>query len=147
MGGGASETKSCSHQRFCSDFWNKLCVWAVCMKNVDVHDYHQGNTAGLWARWSSECVHTALRRTHLVPCTAVLILQDRWHHDWLNHVWSDQLETFGWSRKHGVVCRVAVVVGRNSRTTPKTKLWNDGSNTTSCSQLRLHLCCLREGKT
>lgn len=47
------------------------------MKFMDVHDYHQGNIAGLWARWSSECVHTALRRTRLVPCTAVQILQDR----------------------------------------------------------------------
>lgn len=47
------------------------------MEFMDVHDYHQGNTAGFWARWSSECVHTALRRTHLVPCTAVQILQDR----------------------------------------------------------------------
>lgn len=51
---------------------------------MNVHDYHQGNTAGLWARWSSECVHTALRRTRPVPCTAVQILQDRRHHDWLN---------------------------------------------------------------
>lgn len=54
------------------------------MKFMDVHDYHQGNIAGLWARWSSECVHTALRRTRLVPCTAVQILQDRRHHDLLN---------------------------------------------------------------
>lgn len=57
---------------------------------MDVHDYHQGNTAGLWARWSSECVHTALRRTRLVPCTAEQILQDSRHHDWLN-IWLDQL--------------------------------------------------------
>lgn len=63
---------------------------AVCMTFMDVHDYHQGNTAGLWARWSSECVHTALRRTRLVPCTAVQILQDRRHHDWLNS-WLDRL--------------------------------------------------------
>lgn len=54
------------------------------MKIMDVHDYHQGNIAGLWARWSSECVHTALRRTRLVPCTAVQILQDRRHHGLLN---------------------------------------------------------------
>lgn len=60
------------------------------MKFMDVHDYHQGNTAGLWARWSSECVHTALRRTRLVPCTAVQILQDRRHHEWLNS-WLDEL--------------------------------------------------------
>lgn len=49
-----------------------------------MHDYHLGNTAGFWARWSSECVHTALRRNHLVPCTAVQTLQDRRHHDWLH---------------------------------------------------------------
>lgn len=159
-----SETKSRSRQRFCSDFWNKsseteLRVWAVCMKNMDVYDYHQGNTAGLWARWSSECVHTALRRIHLVPCTAVLILQDRWHHDWLNHVWSDQwaaeVETFGWFRKHGGVCRAGPGGGVQKLQIPgfllhrysKTKLWNDESNNTSCSQLRLHLCYLQERKT
>lgn len=67
-----------------------LCVWTVCTEFMDVHDYHQGNTSGLWARWSSECVHTALRRTRLVPCTAVQILQDRRHHDWLN-IWLNQL--------------------------------------------------------
>lgn len=82
-----------------------LCVWGT----MAVHDYHRGNTAGLWARWSSECVHTALRRTHLVPCTAVQILQDRWHHDWLTHVWSDQcaaeVETPGWFRQHNGVRR------------------------------------------
>lgn len=55
-----------------------ICVFGLCARGtMDVHDYHRGNTAGLWARWSSECVHTALRRTHLVPCTAVQILQDR----------------------------------------------------------------------
>lgn len=67
-----------------------VCLKTVCMKFMDVHDYHRGNTAGLWARWSSECVHTALRRTRLVPCTAVQILQDRRHHHWLN-TWLDQL--------------------------------------------------------
>lgn len=75
-----------------------LCVWGT----TDVLDYHRGNTAGLGARWSSECVHTALRRTHLVPCTAEQILQDRWHHDWLTHVWSDR---FGWFKQHNGVRR------------------------------------------
>ena len=52
-----------------------------------MHDYHQGNTA----RWSSDCAHTALRRTRLVPCTAVQILQDRRHHGLLN-IWLEHLE-------------------------------------------------------
>lgn len=38
----------------------------------DPCDYHQGNTAGLQARWSLECVHTALRRTPPDPCTVIL---------------------------------------------------------------------------
>lgn len=146
-------------QWFCSDksLETELCVWVVCMKNMDVHDYHRGNTAGLWARWSSECVHTALRRTHLVPCTAVLILQDRWHHNWLNHVWSGQwaaeVETFGWFRKHGGVCKAGPGGGVQKLQIPgfllhgysKTKLWNKESNNNSCSQLKLHLCCFQKG--
>lgn len=71
------ETNCLFFVKFCSLMESSPVFGIVCMELMVVHDYHLGNTAGFWARWSTECVHTALRGNHLVQCTAVQTLQDR----------------------------------------------------------------------